>query len=40
VDKEELEEAYKKGIITEKYYKEILKNVEILEEKIKANIED
>nr|MDO8043240.1 ribonuclease E/G [Candidatus Baldrarchaeota archaeon] len=39
VDKEELEEAYKKGIITEKYYKEILKNVEILEEKIKANIE-
>jgi len=39
VDKEELEEAYKKGIITEKYYQEILKNVEILEEKIKSNIE-
>ena len=39
VDKEELEEAYRKGIITEKYYKEILKNVEILKEKIKSNIE-
>lgn len=39
VDKEELEEAYKKGIITEKYYKEILKNVEILKKKIKSNIE-
>jgi len=38
VDKEELEEAYKKGIITEKYYQEILKNVKILEEKVKSDI--